>query len=479
MNVQNGKKEVFIALLWKFLERGGSQFVQFIVQIVLARMLLPENYGLIAIVTIFVSLANVCIQSGFATSLIQKKKVDNVDFSTVFCMNMITSLLFYIVLYFSAPFIADFYGNDLLIALIRIISLTIFFGAYNSIQNSYVSRTLQFKKTFTSSLIAMIISGTLGVAMALMGYGIWALVGQQLSYHSINTIILVLILKWKPSFYFSSVRAKELFSFGWKILVANLIDTLYKNLSGLIIGRIYTPITLSYFNRGKQFPDMIVTNINGSIQSVILPVLSSNQENKKKIKQITRRAIVSSTFLVFPMMVGLAVISRPLILLVLTEKWIDCVPFLQIYCFIYALWPIHTANIQAINAIGRSDLYLRIEIIKKLIGLIILAVSVIWGVYAIAIGVLISGILNMFINAYPNSKLVDYSYKEQIRDVLPSLLLSITMGGVTLPITFLNFSPILTIILQVLIGVTTYLGLAIMFKVECLSYFFKNVTRNE
>jgi O-antigen/teichoic acid export membrane protein len=320
---------------------------------------------------------------------------------------------------------------------------------------------------------AIIVSGTIGIILAYQGFGVWALVAQQLTNQLMITIILWFTVKWRPKLIFSFERVKKLFSYGWKILVSSLIDAFYINLRSLIIGKLYNPAMLGYYNRGDQFPQVIVSNINGSIQSVMLPALASQQDNKQRVKNMVRRSIVTSSFILFPMMAGLAVIAEPLVKILLTDKWLSCVPFLQISCAVYALWPIHTANLQAINALGRSDIFLKLEIVKKIIGLAILGVSIFYGVYAIAIGMLISGILSAFINAYPNLKLLDYSYKEQWKDIMPSLLLSLIMGVVVYNFKWFHMASWLTLIIQVCAGTIIYIVMAKILKLECYTYLIK------
>ena len=455
------------------MERGGTQGIQFIVQIVLARLLLPEDFGLIAIVTIFILLANVFVQSGFNTALIQKKDADDEDFSSVFYLSLFVAGLLYVVLFLTSPFISVFYRSPQLILILRVLSVTLFFGAFNSIQNAYVARNMMFKKLFFSSLGAIIISGTVGIATAYLGWGDWALVAQQLTNQLAVTLILWFTVKWRPKLLFSIEKVKVLFSFGWKLLASSLINTLYMEIRSLIIGKIYIPAMLGFYDRGQQIPKVIVSNIDGAIQSVMLPALASQQDDKKRVKAMMRRAIMTSSFIMFPMMVGLAVVADPVVKIILTDKWLPAVPFLQIFCASYSLWPIHTANLQAINALGRSDIFLKLEIIKKVIGIIILGVSIPFGIYAIAWGVLISGVISTFINAYPNLKLLNYSYIEQWKDIMPSLGISLVMGAVVYTLNFLNIAVWQILMLQVFVGVVIYIGLAKVFKVESFGYLVK------
>lgn len=466
----NIKKKVLSSLFWKLLERGGTQGVHFIVLIILARLLMPEDYGLLALVTILISLANVFIQSGFNTALIQKKEVDETDFSSVFYLSIGIAFLLYVVLFFVAPFISSFFLESQLTLIIRVFSLILVFGAINSVQGAIISRSMQFKKLFFSSLVSIIVSGIVGVIMAYMNFGVWSLVVQQLTNEIVITITLWRSIRWKPNLLFSFERMKLLFSFGWKLLLADLIDRFYMNFRSILIGKIFSPIMLGYYSKGKEFPSFLVTNINGSIQSVMLPVLSSQQDNKKRIKEMVRRSIVTSSFIVFPMMVGLAVVSTSLVKILLTEKWMPSVPFLQIYCMSYALWPINTANLQAINALGHSDIFLKLEIIKKVIGISILGVTTFYGIYAITLGSLLSGVVSTFINAYPNKRLLDYKYSEQFRDILPSLILSLVMGVIVFSIQLLSLSTIVTLTSQVILGIIVYISMASLFHLECYEY---------
>lgn len=469
------KRKILSSLFWKLMERGGTQGIQFIVQLVLARLLAPEQFGVIAIVMVFINLAQVFVQSGFNTALIQKKDADEVDFSSIFFLSMGIAGILYSLMYISAPYIASFYEYDILTPVLRVISLTLFAGAFNSIQNAFVSRNLWFKKLFKSSLGAILISGALGIIAAYQGLGIWALVIQQLVNQVSITIIMWFTVRWRPKLLFSFSRVKVLFSFGWKLLASSLLNVLYLDLRTLIIGRIYNPSTLGYYDRGRQFPKVLVSNIDGSIQSVMLPTLSAHQDNKNRVKEMMRRAIVTSSFVIFAMMAGLAVVAEPLVKILLTEKWLPAVPFLQIFCISYALMPIHTANLQAINAMGRSDIFLRLEVIKKIYGLIVLAISLPFGAYAIAIGSVLTGVISSFVNAYPNKKLLNYSYKEQWTDIMPSLLISIVMGVAVYLFNFLSIAVWKILFLQVGAGIIIYLGLAKIFKLECFIYLFDTI----
>ncbi len=472
---QLNKEKIITSLFWKLMERGGTQGIQFVVQIILARLLLPEEYGLIAIVMVFICIANIFIQSGFGTALVQKKDADDLDFSSIFYLSLFISILLYIIIYISAPFIATFYMQPQLISVLRILSITLIIGAFNSVQHAFIERNMLFKRLFTCSFGAIITSGILGITAAYLGFGVWSLVIQQLSNQLTMTVILWFNIRWRPQLLFSLERVKTLFSFGSKLLISSLIDTLYTDLCTLLIGRLYPPSMTGFYNKGKQFPQLIVDNINVPILSVMLPTLSAHQDDKKKVKEMMRRAIMTSSFVLFPMMIGLAVVAEQLVQIVLTEKWLPAVPFLQIFCFQYALRPIHTANLQAIKAIGRSDIFLKLEIVKKIIGLTILAASLKYGIYAIAVGVAVNSIISTFINAFPNKALLNYSIKEQMCDIIPSLLLALLMGGIVYAFRMLRLNIWYMIGMQVIGGVLIYIGLAIIFKIESFHYMVSTI----
>jgi O-antigen/teichoic acid export membrane protein len=475
MPEDNLKTSVLSSLFWKSLERGGVSGVQFIVQIILARLLFPEDYGIIALIVVFIAISQTFVQSGLGTALIQKKKVTDEDYSSVFYLTLVVALVFYGILFLAAPFIAAFYNQPLITPVLRVLGLTLFFGAVNTIQNAVIARNFQFRKLFVSSLGAVLLSGVVGIAMAYAGHGVWALVGQQLTSIIALCAIMWFTVKWRPKLLFSLARVKELFSFGWKLLVSDLINTTYTNLTSLIIGKLYPASMLGFYTKGREFPNVLVSNINSSIQAVMFPAYAKCQDNRPQVKQIMRRALVTSAFLVFPAMAGLAVIAEPLVELLLTEKWLMCVPFLQIFCAVYALYPIHTVNLQAINALGRSDIFLRLEIMKKVLGVSVLAVTVPIGIYAMALGMVVTGVISTLINAYPNRLLLDYSFTEQWKDLMPALILSLVMCGVVYSVLFLGLPVWATLVLQIGVGVVVYMGLAWVLGLESLTYVLNTV----
>lgn len=422
------KSKTISGLLWKFAERIGAQAITFIISIILARLLKPSDYGAIAILLVFITIADVFVNAGFGSALIQKKDADDLDFSSVFYFSFIFSIFIYLVIFLAAPFVANFYNMPVLQPTLQVLALRIPVAGINSVQQAYVSRNMQFKKFFYSTLSGTAASAVVGIFMAYNGYGIWSLVGQYLSNAVINTIVLFSVINWRPQLVFSWQRLKSLFSYGWKLLLSGLLDTGYQSLNSLLIGKFYTPADLAFFDTGKKFPMVIVTNINSSISSVLFPALASEQDEPEKVKAHTRKAIQISSYIMWPMMLGMAACADSIVSLVLTDKWLPAVPYLQIACITYGLWPIHTANLQAINAMGRSDIFLKLEIVKKFVGISILIFIMQYGVLAIALGGILGGTISSFINAYPNGYLLKYSYWEQLKDILPSFLLAFVIA---------------------------------------------------
>ena len=390
---------VITNFFWRFLERCGAQGVTFIVSIVLARLLDPTVYGTVALVTIFTTIMQVFVDSGMGNALIQKKDADDLDFSSVFYFNMAMCSVLYLIMFFAAPLIASFYRMPELTAIVRVLSFVVVISGVKNVQQAYVSRHLMFKRFFFSTLGGTIGAAVIGIAMAYLGFGVWALVAQMLFNAAVDTTILWITVKWRPKKMFSFQRLKSLFSYGWKLLASSLIDTVYNDLRQLIIGKKYSSGDLAYYNQGKKFPQLIVTNINTSIDSVLLPTMSKAQDDMAAVRSMTRRAIKTSTFLMMPAMIGLAVCAEPLVQLILTEKWLPCVLFLRIFCITYAFYPIHTANLNAIKAMGRSDLFLKLEIIKKTVGIIAILITMWISVQAMAYSFLVTTILNQIINS--------------------------------------------------------------------------------
>lgn len=461
---------VFSNLTWRFLERIGAQGITFVVSIVLARLLDPGHFGQVALITVFTNFLYVFVDSGFGSALIQKKDADEMDFSTVFYFNLAMCSVLYVLLFLCAPWIAKFYNDMAMVPMIRVAGLTLLVSGVKNVQQAYVSRNMMFRKFFYATLGGTIFSAFLGIFLAYEGMGTWALIFQQLSNTCIDTVILWIVVKWRPVGRFSRERFKGLFSFGWKLLVSSLLETAYQDLKQLVIGKKYTKEDLAYFNNGHKLPSVVVGNVNSSIGSVLFPALSSEQSDRSLVKSHVRRAIRTSSFIMWPMLMGLAACAEPLVRLVLTDKWLPSVPYLRIACFCSGLMPIHTTNLQAIKALGRSDWFLRLEIAKKIVGLTVIFIAMRYGVMAIAVSGIFSSIIATLINSYPNRKLIGYSYWEQIKDILPSFGLASFMAGVVFMLGKPGWSPAVALLIQVPCGILIYVGGAVLFKMESYRY---------
>lgn len=467
---ENSGLTVFSGIFWKFGERICAQGVSFLVSIVLARLLLPSEYGIVSLIIVFINIANVFVTSGLSSALIQKKDADEKDFATVFWCTVALSVALYIILYLLSPFVAEFYSNPELTLYLRIFSLKILISAYNSIQHAYVSRHMIFKKFFFSTIIGTVISGVVGILMAYLGFGAWAIIAQYLINSLIDTLVLNITVPWKPKFIFSIESAKSLLGFGWKVLATDLLGTVFDNLRSLLIGRFYTSADLAYYNKGQQFPALIGNNIDTTIVSVLFPAMSNANDDCKRVKGMTRRSMKTSSYIIFPMMAGLIATAKPLVTFLLTEKWLDCVVFLQLLCVSQAMTTISKANLQAIKALGRSDITLKLEFIKKPLYLIILLLAIRKGVLAIAVSMVIYSFIAAVINMFPNKSLLDYGIKEQIMDLLPATLFSLVMGIVVIQFNVLKLPNICILILQILVGVFIYIGLSILSKNDSFHY---------
>ena len=467
---QSMRRKVFSGLFWKFGERITAQVISLIVSIVLARLLTPHDYGAVSLVMIFITIANVFVSGGFGNSLIQKKNADNLDFSSVFFISIGIGTTLYVLLFAAAPLIASFYGLPILTPVLRVLGIRIIVASINSVQHAYVFRHMLFKRFFWSTLFGTLLSGVVGIAMAYHGFGVWSLVAQYLTNTCTDTIVLWFTVRWRPDFRCSWTRAKGLLSYGWKLLASSLLDTGYKQLRSLIIGKKYTVSDMTYYNQGDKLPSLIVTNINTTIGHVLFPAMSQVQDDRPRIKQMTRRAIQISSYIMWPLMIGFAIVAEPFVSLVLTDKWLPCVPFIRIFCLSYGLYPIQTANLQAINAIGRSDLSLRLEIIKKVIGFVMILLTMNFGTLVIAYGLLVTDVIATFVNVLPNRRLLNYNYFEQFRDLLPGLLMSVVMGAVIYPIGGLGLPDGATIALQVVCGAAVYLLESVLTRQTAFQY---------
>lgn len=475
MNI--GTKQLFHNVAWKTGERFFSQLVAFVISIILARLLTPDDYGVIAMILVFINIADVFVQSGFTSALIQKKDADQTDFSTIFYCSLLASVVIYLILFFSSPFVGHFYNNESIVLYLRVFSLKIPISVYNSIQHAYVSRHMLFKRFFLSTLVGTILSGIIGIVMAYFGYGAWALITQYISNTVFDTLVLCVTVPWRPSLSFSLRRAKSLMSYGWKILAADLSGTFFGQLRNLIIGRYYTPSDLAFYSKGQQFPLLVYNNVGVSIMSVLFPAISNVGDDIEKAKRMTRRSMQVITFVLVPMLMALAAIAPPLIRLLLTDKWDDSIPFLQILCLGFSMAVLGIAPFQALKAVGLGNVVLKLEFIKKPVFIVLLIIGVKISVLATAVTMAAYELYGVLVNSTQVKKYLNYTYREQIHDVLPYVVITAIMFVAMLAVYIPSISNLLNIIIQLLVGFSIYILLSWLFKVEALVYLLKNFTK--
>ncbi len=471
------RHDALISIAWKLMERGGSAVVQMAVQIVMARLLAPEQFGALAVMLVFVNLGSVIVQSGLNTALIQSSEADDADFSTVFWMSLSLSVVLYVAIFFSAPFVAAFYAMPGLIWPLRALGFLLVINAYNSVQIAKVTRDLQMRKVFNASMASVFVSAATGICSAVAGADLWALVAQQLSYQIVNCAVLAFQVDWRPCFVFHPKRAIVFFEFGWRLLVSGLLDQVYQSLADLIVGKRFSSVRLGLVSQGKKYPQAIGTMLDGAIQPVMLSAVSRVQDDRTRVKCLVRRALKTSTFLIVPSMTLFACCAPALVPALLGSQWVEVVPFMQVYCIVYALLPIHTTNLQALNGMGRSDLFLKLELVKKAYGVaaLLFCAFVLNDVRALVLSYLFTGVLSTFVNAWPNKQVIGYSYIEQIRDIAPAFLLSCVAAFAASLVGIFGFGAFGTLVLQSIVFIGVYLGLAMALRLEALVYLLRTV----
>lgn len=469
-DIKELKSKTVFGLIWRFAERFTAQFISFIVSIVLARILLPSDYGIVAIVNIFITLADTLVTSGLGTSLVQKKDADELDFSTMNIASIAIAIFFYLLLFFVSPLIAKIYNNPFLIPVLRVMGLKLPIAAINSIQQAYVQRKMIYKKFFFATIIGTIISAFVGIAMAIKGFGVWALVAQYLTNSTIDTIVLFFTIKWKPKLKFSFDRFKGLFRYGSKIMLTSFIGTLFDQLRGLLIGVKYTSEDLAFNNKGEQVPSMLTNNINSSMESVLFSTISKVQDDKEKVKSATRRLMKTSSFIIMPLLFGILGVADNFVKIVLTDKWMLCVPFMRVVCIQQCFSILNTVNLQAIKAIGKSDTLLKLEFIKKPIYFGILFATMFISPLAMCIGNAAYGIIALLINSKPNKKHLDYTLKEQISDTAIYFIISAVMAIIVILVGKININIYLAFALQIITGIVFYILASLLLKLDSFYY---------
>lgn len=459
-------------VIWKFCERVGAQLVALVVQIILARLLSPDDYAVVGIITIFFSFCNVLITGGLNTALIQKKDSDIEDYSTVLHVSMILAAVLFVGMYFAAPWIANLYDKAILIPAIRVMSITFFINAFTSVLGAYVSSNLQFRKSFFATLVGSAVSAVVGISMAMGGFGPWALIAQQMTNAACNAVTLYVMARLKFVFRISWTRFRQLFGYGSKIFLTSLISVIYDHINPLIIGLKFTTADLAYYTKGQNYPGLLNSSVNDTLSTVLFPVIAKVQDSTEAVLGVTRRYIKVSSYIIFPVMVGFFAVAESFVVGILTEKWLPIVPYIRIFSFTYMFNIIQTGNLQAIKAIGRSDISLLLEILKKSVYFVIIAAFVYFSdspIMLAASGILCTVVATV-INTYPNRKLIGYSYRHQLCDLMPNFTIAVLMGIVVMLAGRLPAAPLLLLVIQVLVGGTVYVALSILFKNESFFY---------
>lgn len=469
------KTSVITNMLWRFAERCGAQGVSFIVSLVLARLLEPEVYGVVSLITVFTTILNLFIDSGFKNALIQKTNADQLDFSTVFFFNVTLGAVLYLGMFAASPAIARFYEKDYMVPYIRVMSLTLILGGINGVQTAVVAKRMEFKRFFFATLDGTVISAFIGIGMAYMGMGVWALIAQRLVNQLIDTVILWHTVRWRPSLEFSMERLKPMFAYGSRILASSLLNSFTSNLSGLLVGKVYSSDMLAYYDKGRRVPFLVVENLQSTVQSVLFPFIAEQQGEKEQVHRILKQSIMISAYCIFPCMVGIAVCAQPLVRILYTEKWIEMVPYVQLWSFSCAFFLIHTANLQVIQALGCSDIFLKIEVVKQLISMIGIVIAIPFGVLPLLVSNCVVTVISAYINARPVKELIGYGIAEQIRDISPILLLNVIMGGIVWLVGFISLPDSVLLILQVFTGGIVYLVGSVLMKLEIFRYILMTV----
>lgn len=463
--VDSLRSKTIHALSWSFLESVGLRGVQFVIGIVLARLLFPEQFGLIGMLTIFMAVAQSLLDSGFGAALIQKREATQTDNCSIFYFNIVVGVLAAGLLCMAAPWIAAFYNQPILTPLTRALSLTIVINSFGLIQNTILTKRIDFKTLTKVSLFASILSGIIGVTLAATGFGVWSLVIQQISRTFFWTLLVWLMNTWRPALIFSIKSLREMFGFGSRILVSGLINRTFENIYLLVIGKLFSATDLGFFTRAKVMEELPSQTLSWMMGRVTFPVFSTIQDDPARLKRGMKKALTTLVLVNFPMMIGLAAIAHPLVLVLLTEKWAECIPYLQLLCFVGLLFPVLLINSNLLFALGRSKLYLRVEIIKKVLIVINIAITWRWGISTMISGMIVMSIISVYLNSYYTGVLIGYSIREQLRDLFPYLMMAVLMGMAVYAIGLLPFPNHWSMLLvQIPIGIVMYVSLCWLFR---------------
>ncbi len=456
-------------MIWSAIERFSVQGVQFLVMIVMARLLMPEDYGLIGMLSIFIAVSQSLIDSGFAQALIRKQNRTDVDKSTVFFFNITVSCFIYGLLYIAAPFVSEFYNKQELCSVMRILCLVLILRSFSVVQNAVLTINVDFGTQAKASFSAAAVSGVIGIALAYKGYGVWSLVVQQLVVALLNSLLLWIFTKWRPILKFSKESFREMFSFGSKLMLSGLLHTIYNNLYTIVIGKLFSANSLGHYTRAQHFASFPSSNLTGILQRVSFPILCEIQDDDVRLAQVYRKFLNLSAFIIFPLMMLLAGIAKPMILFVIGQQWEFCSTLLTIICFDLMWHPVHAINLNLLQVKGRSDLFLRLEIIKKVQGIIVLCLAYPHGVVAMCCAQIFTSIMCLFINTYYTGKLIGVGFVRQMLDLLPTLILSVSMFVIVFFVKDLVSDLVCQLVIGLIVGTLYYVGATFLFKFRELS----------
>jgi teichuronic acid exporter len=461
------KSKTIHALSWSFIESAVLQGGRFVIGIILARLLFPEQFGLIGMLTIFIAVAQTFLDSGFGAALIQKREPTQSDTCSIFYFNLVVGVAAAGLLCLAAPWISAFYNEPVLTPLTRVLSLTIVINSFGLIQTTILTRQIDFKTLTKVSLIGSVLSGIIGITLAAAGFGVWSLVAQQISNSLIRTSFLWLYNSWRPALVFSFESLREMFSFGSRMLASGLLNQIFGNIYLLVIGKLFSAADLGFFTRAKSVEELPSGTLSAVVGRVTFPVFSTIQDDPVRLKRGLKKGLTTLASVNFPMMIGLAVIAPPLVLVLLTDKWAECIPYLQLLCFVGLLYPLHMINLNVLQALGRSGLFLRLEIIKKALIVVNIAVTWRWGVSAMICGMIVNSIISLYLNSYYSGLFIDYPFREQLRNLRPYFITAVFMGMVTYGAGLLPFPNQWSMLLvQMAVGILIYTFLCWMFRLE-------------
>lgn len=471
------KNDVARAIVWKFMERVGVNGITFVISLILARLLMPEDYGTLALLNIFIQVSSTLIDGGFSSSLIQKKECSQSDYCSVFWFSFTFSFVCYLILFFLAPFISRFYNQKILVPVLRVMALTLIIRVFQCIPFVLVNKKIDFKITAKIAFVSNVTSGIIAIILAYNNFGIWTLVFQQIISVVISSLFYIIFTKWYPKFHFSLASLRSLFNFGSKMMLMVFSGAIFDNVYGIVIGKKFNSAALGIYNRGETFPKFIVNNVSGAMENVIFPTLSYYNDDNEKSLSIIRRFIKLSTYCVMPLMFGLFAVAKPMILVLLTDKWSDCIFFVRMFCIVYSLHPLRGASFSTLYAYGKSDTAMKFTLLRYAIIMLALVLSVPFGLKAMAIGFTIATGITIIFDLLPTVRLLSYKWSNLLKDIFPSVLLSFVMFLIIWPISFIAISPLLQLITQILIGIFVYVLFSYLLKNESFFYIYENIKK--